>query len=218
VLTAFTAGLSLITISELGDKTFFIAMCLAMRHRRRFVFAGAVAALAAMTILSVVLGQLVALLPRPIIHYGSILLFISFGIKLLYDAYKMPPECRDQSLSGEDRLLDCASDAEKEAVQAIAQAEANLKKKTPFAICLEAFVLVFMGELGDRTQFATITLAATNNAIGVTLGAIAGHTLCTAIAVMGGRLIAGHISERMVTGIGGVLFLIFAIVTWVEGI
>jgi Ca2+/H+ antiporter, TMEM165/GDT1 family len=218
VLTAFTAGLSLITISELGDKTFFIAMCLAMRHRRRYVFAGAVLALAAMTVLSVVLGQLVALLPRPAIHYASILLFVGFGIKLLYAAYKMPLECRDQSLSADDRLSHCVTDAEKEAVQAIIQAEAKLKRKTPFAICLEAFVLVFMGELGDRTQFATITLAATNNALGVTLGAIAGHTICTAIAVLGGRLIAGRISERTVTGLGGILFLLFAIVSWFEGI
>ena len=38
VLTAFTASLLLITISELGDKTFFIAVILAMRHSRRTVF------------------------------------------------------------------------------------------------------------------------------------------------------------------------------------
>ncbi|KAM3111697.1 TMEM165/GDT1 family protein [Phormidesmis sp. 146-33] len=217
MLSAFTAGLTLITINELGDKTFFIAMCLAMRHRRRYVFAGSIAALSLMTILSVALGQLLGLLPQPIIHYGSILLFVGFGFKLLYDAYKMPPECGNQSLAADDRLLDCASDAEREAVAAIAQAEANLKKKTPFAICLEAFVLVFMGELGDRTQITTITLAASNNALGITLGSIAGHGICTAIAVMGGRLIAGHISERMVTTIGGILFLVFAGVSWFEG-
>jgi putative Ca2+/H+ antiporter (TMEM165/GDT1 family) len=31
-LTGFTAGLLLITLSELGDKTFFIGAILAMRH------------------------------------------------------------------------------------------------------------------------------------------------------------------------------------------
>jgi Ca2+/H+ antiporter, TMEM165/GDT1 family len=217
MLSAFTAGLTLITINELGDKTFFIAMCLAMRHRRRYVFAGAVAALSVMTVLSVMLGQLIGLLPKPIIHYGSIVLFVGFGLKLLYDAYTISPECGDQSLAADDRLTDCASDAEREAAVAVAQAEANLKKKTPFAICLESFVLVFMGELGDRTQITTITLAATNNALGITLGSIVGHGICTAIAVMGGKLIAGHISERRVTTISGILFLVFAGVSWYEG-
>ncbi len=217
MLTAFTAGLLLITVSELGDKTFFIAMCLAMRHRRRYVFAGTVLALAAMTILSVSLGQVVSLLPKDVTHYATIALFIAFGIKLLYDAYRMSPECRDHTLAAEDDYLECASDAEREAIAAISEAEIKLKKKTPFAICLEAFVLIFVGEWGDRTQFATIALAAANNPVGVTLGAIAGHTICAAIAVVGGKLIAGRISEQTVTQLGGVLFLLFAVVAWFEG-
>jgi hypothetical protein len=40
MLTGFTAGLLLITLSELGDKTFFIGAILAMRHPRRWVFLG----------------------------------------------------------------------------------------------------------------------------------------------------------------------------------
>ncbi len=217
MLTAFTAGLLLVTISELGDKTFFIAMCLAMRHRRCYVFAGTVLALAAMTILSVSLGRVVSLLPKDITHYAAIVLFIAFGIKLLYDAYQMPPECHHHTLAAEDDYIECASDAEREAIAAVSQAEIKLKKKTPFAICLEAFGLIFVGEWGDRTQFATIALAAANNPVGVTLGAIAGHTICAAIAVIGGKLIAGRISERSVTQLGGILFLLFAVVAWFEG-
>jgi putative Ca2+/H+ antiporter (TMEM165/GDT1 family) len=77
--------------------------------------------------------------------------------------------------------------------------------------------LTFLAEWGDRTQIATVTLAASNDAIGVTLGAIVGHTICTVVAVMGGRLIAGRISERTITAIGGLLFLIFAVVAIWEG-
>ena len=49
---AFIASLSVIIVSELGDKTWFIAAIMAMRHSRFAVFAGAMAALALMTILS----------------------------------------------------------------------------------------------------------------------------------------------------------------------
>lgn len=51
-LHAFLASLSVILVSELGDKTFFIAAIMAMRHPRLIVFAGAIAALALMTVLS----------------------------------------------------------------------------------------------------------------------------------------------------------------------
>ncbi|BAZ52795.1 hypothetical protein NIES4103_54600 [Nostoc sp. NIES-4103] len=204
MLTAFTAGLLLITVSELGDKTFFIAMILAMHHSRRLVFAGVIAALAAMTILSVLLGQTVSLLPKIYIYYAEIVLFIAFGIKLLYQAKKMP----------------AAYDPEvvEEAKAAVEQADLQLpKRKSYWTIFTEAFVLTFMAEWGDRTQIATIALAAGNNPIGVTVGAILGHAICAAIAVIGGKLIAGRISERQLTFAGGCLFLIFGVVAAIEG-
>ncbi|MBW4644179.1 MAG: TMEM165/GDT1 family protein [Goleter apudmare HA4340-LM2] len=204
MLTAFTAGLLLITVSELGDKTFFIAVILAMRHSRRLVFVGVTAALAAMTILSVVFGQLVSLLPKVYIHYGKIALFIAFGIKLLYDASKMSPAA-------------CDTEVVEEAKAAVEQAESQLpKQKSSWAILLEAFGLTFMAEWGDRTQIATIALAAANNPIGVTLGAVLGHAICAAIAVIGGKMIAGRISERQLTLVGGCLFLIFGILAAIE--
>ncbi len=217
MLTGFTAALLLITASELGDKTFFISMCLAMRHSRRFVLLGSIAALAAMTVLSVLLGQIASVFPKDLVHYGSILLFIVFGFKAFFDASRMPVGCRDKSLAVGENLIECMSDAEREAAAAIAQAEINLRKKTPFAIALEAFILVFIAEWGDRTQFSTITLAAANNPWGVAIGATFGHAICALIAVLGGRMIAGRISERTVTLIGGILFFVFAIVSWFEG-
>ncbi|MBD2449856.1 TMEM165/GDT1 family protein [Nostoc sp. FACHB-152] len=206
MLTAFTAGLLLITVSELGDKTFFIAVILAMHHSRRLVFTGVIAALAAMTILSVVFGQAASLLPKVYIHYAEIALFIAFGIKLLYDASKMPAST-------------CNKDVVEEAQAAVKQADLQLpKRKTPWAIITEAFLLTFMAEWGDRTQIATIALAAGNNPIGVTTGAILGHGICAAIAVIGGKLIAGRISERQLTLIGGCLFLVFGVVAAIEGV
>lgn len=204
MLTAFTAGLLLITVSELGDKTFFIAVILAMRHSRRLVFAGVLAALAAMTILSVLLGHAVSFLPKTYIHYAEIALFIGFGLKLLYDAFQMPAQSNGEPAE--------------EAMETVKEAELKMpKRKTPLGILLEAFCLTFIAEWGDRTQIATIALAASNSALGVTAGAILGHGICTAIAVIGGRLIAGRISERMITAIGGCLFLIFGALSGWQG-
>jgi putative Ca2+/H+ antiporter (TMEM165/GDT1 family) len=199
MFTSFTVGLLLITISELGDKTFFIAAIMALRHSRRLVLIGVIAALAAMTILSVLLGQAVSFLPRIYLNYAEIGLFLIFGVKLLIDAWKMSPQAACSAI-----------DQAKEAVMLSAK---NLQRnKTDGAILLEVFLLTFVAEWGDRTQIATITLAASNHPVGVTLGAILGHTICAAIAVIGSKMLAGRISERMVTAIGGCLFLIFAAV------
>ena len=55
----FVQGLLLIFFSEIGDKTFFIALLLALRRPRGIVFAGTFGALAAMTVISVALGRAV---------------------------------------------------------------------------------------------------------------------------------------------------------------
>lgn len=49
---AFVAAISVIIVSELGDKTFFIAAIMAMRYNRLVVLAGAMLALGVMTCLS----------------------------------------------------------------------------------------------------------------------------------------------------------------------
>ncbi len=206
MLAAFTASLLLITISELGDKTFFIAVILAMRNSRRLVFLAVIAALVAMTLLSVGMGQFLALMPKIYIHWGEVSLFLGFGLKLLYDASKMSDST--------------GAVGEKEAEIMVEECD---QEKNQFwlqfpqvGFLCQAFLMTFIAEWGDRTQISTVALAASYEPISVISGSILGHSICTAIAVIGGRLIAGHISERIVTAVGGFLFLIFGIVTLVQ--
>jgi Ca2+/H+ antiporter, TMEM165/GDT1 family len=219
MLEAFTAALSLITASELGDKTFFMAVILASRYPRKPVFIGVVVALAMMTILSVGIGEIVMLLPNLIaknlpanwtflnqisIERVAALLFLLFGIKLLYSARTMSAQTDVEVLA--------------EAESAVEDGERKFKQRnTTWKIFLESCVLTFIAEWGDRTQFATITLAASKEPIGVMLGGILGHAICALIAVIGGRAIASHISERTITIIGGLLFILLAIVSIVFG-
>ena len=78
-------------------------------------------------------------------------------------------------------------------------------------ILMQAFTLTFLAEWGDRSQIATIALAAAREPFGVTLGGCIGHACCTAMAVVGGKLLASSISERMVLLAGGVCFVVFAV-------
>lgn len=76
----------------------------------------------------------------------------------------------------------------------------------------QAFILTFLGEWGDRSQIATIALAAAHNIWLVSFGTILGHSICTGLAVLGGSWLAARISVKHVTLGGSVLFLLFGFI------
>jgi putative Ca2+/H+ antiporter (TMEM165/GDT1 family) len=199
-LAAFGSSLTAITLAELGDKTFFMALILATRHRPRHVFVGAFVALAAVTVLSLGLGYgLRELLPASVVPLLAAVLFLGFGVKLLLDAQGM----------AEDE----AEDEEREAQSAINEAESRQRRSTAWAVISEAFVLVFLAELGDRTMFTTIFLATAPafTLVGLLAGTLLGHALVTGLAVGAGRWIGGRIRERMLYRLSGGLFLAFGL-------
>merc|ERR1719273_1101062 len=85
------------------------------------------------------------------------------------------------------------------------------------AVFIEVLTMTFLAEWGDRSQIATIALAAHRDPTGVCIGGCLGHGFCTALAVMGGKFLASRISEKHVTLIGGSLFLIFGIHSFLVG-
>lgn len=212
--SGFTAAFSLIFVSEIGDKTFFIAALLAMRHSRLMVLAGASAALALMSVISVVIGRLFRQLPSqlqtslPVGEYAAVALLVWFGVRSIRSALALPTTAvEDKAREDEGAGGELA-----EAEEFLSKVETD-QPDSAFGVFSEAFSLIFVAEWGDRSMLATIALGAAQSPIGVALGATLGHVLATAIAVMGGALLADHISERAVGLIGGVLFLVFAVAT-----
>ncbi|KAI0999018.1 hypothetical protein K3495_g9178 [Podosphaera aphanis] len=81
---------------------------------------------------------------------------------------------------------------------------------------VQTFVMTFLGEWGDRSQIATIAMAAGQDYWWVCGGAVIGHSLCTGVAVIGGRAIAGRVSLKLVTLCGAISFLSFGVIYFVE--
>mmetsp|Transcript_26001 Transcript_26001/g.37084 ORF Transcript_26001/g.37084 Transcript_26001/m.37084 type:complete len:404 (+) Transcript_26001:453-1664(+) len=79
------------------------------------------------------------------------------------------------------------------------------------AVFIQALTMTFLAEWGDRSQIATIALAAAKDPLGVTIGGCIGHSICTGMAVAGGRMLASRISEKTVAFYGGLVFLAFGI-------
>ncbi|XP_017847695.1 transmembrane protein 165 isoform X3 [Drosophila busckii] len=219
-LDAFTASISVILLTELGDKTFFIAAIMAMRHPRLIVFGGAIAALALMTVLSCVFGLAANFIPTLYTYYISTALFLIFGLKMLYDGYKMKPT------DAQEELEEVQSDLRKREDELDRDVNASLmhdpesgRRSKPqrrgatyftMRILVQAFTMTFLAEWGDRSQLTTIILAASKDIYGVIVGGILGHCICTGLAVIGGRLVASKISVRTVTIVGGIVFIGFA--------
>ncbi|KNA13754.1 hypothetical protein SOVF_114090 [Spinacia oleracea] len=215
VVQGFTKSLAMTVLSEIGDKTFIAAAILAMRHPRRLVLSGCLSALIVMTILSAVVGWAAPnLMSRKLTHHVATLLFFGFGLWSLWDGFHQEGEAGE--LAEVEKQLDADFKGTTTAKEH-KDDDDKKKKMRPFLtqffspILLKAFSITFFGEWGDKSQLATIGLAANENPFGVVLGGILGQTLCTTAAVMGGKSLASQISEKVVALFGGVLFIIFGI-------
>jgi putative Ca2+/H+ antiporter (TMEM165/GDT1 family) len=199
------------------------------------VFAAAISALALMTVLSAMMGQtLPALLDPTLTHYAATALFFFFGVKLLKDAAGMEAggdlkeeleeveeelqakEMEELNGSGGGLLPSGAtSPAARSRFRAtgarVMATGSKLLRRFFSKVFLTCFSMTFLAEWGDRSQIATIALAAQQDWLGVTAGGIVGHSICTGVAVLGGKLLATRISERTILIMGGILFLIFGV-------
>lgn len=204
----FLQSFLLIFISEIGDKTFFIAGLLAAKYGRLISFTGSIGALAVMTVISTVLGQLFHAVPPSLtkgVPYDdviAVLAFTYFGVKTLIDSSKI----EDDSNSG---IEEEKADAE-EAVEQLTQEQ---KRESFVAKITQTFGLVFAAEIGDRSFLSTIALSAALNPYAVASGAIAAHASATGVAVAGGVFLSKYLSEKVIGYISAVLFIVFAVTT-----
>lgn len=99
LLTGFTTSFLTILVSEIGDKTFFLAMVMALRYSPIIVFIGSYGALFVMTVLSAVFGKLATSWISPLFTNVIVtILFIYFGIKMLLDAREHEAEEENEEI------------------------------------------------------------------------------------------------------------------------
>ena len=202
----FAQAFLLILLSELGDKTFFISLLLALKEKKSSVFLGTFGALAVMTGLSVCIGQFFHVaegslgLSESAIPFDDILavlLLLYFGIN---------------TIKGAEDADDVAEEEKEEAKVEIGKMQFSGDQ----ALILSTFALVFAAEWGDKSFFATIALSAAQDPTQVFLGGTAGHGVATGLAVLTGDLIGDYLSEKVVAYAGGALFISFAVGTLFE--
>ncbi|KAG6895321.1 hypothetical protein C0992_001938 [Termitomyces sp. T32_za158] len=242
---ALLQAFSMIIVSEIGDKTFLIAAILAMRHPRLTVFFGAWFSLVLMSLLSAALGHILpVLVPRTYTQLLAGALFLAFGTKMLMEARAMEAgngKIQEEMREAEEEIEEDEEDEKRVSIPMRSIEEGHASEEEPEAmtkagkatikeglrnfcslffgpVFVQAFILTFLGEWGDRSQISTIALGAAHNMYLVAFGTIVGHSACTVIAVLGGRYLSTKISVKHVTFGGSLLFLLFGLIYLYEAL
>ena len=91
--------------------------------------------------------------------------------------------------------------------------ESKDKKASRFGIIGTVFAAFFIAEFGDKTQLATISLAAQyRNAVSVLIGATLGMLLADGIGIAAGVVLGKHVPQRMIKWVSATIFVVFGLV------
>ena len=84
-------------------------------------------------------------------------------------------------------------------------------------IFLSTFALLFVAELGDKTQLAVISMTAKHKMpLWVFIGASLALTAVTLLGVLGGEMLTRVIPELVLRKIAAVLFVVMGLLMWFD--
>ena len=196
-----------IFLSEIADKTFILVLIYSLKLHWLPLIITSMLAMALMNILAIVGGAAIVLIvPKWLIDWIGFACFLSFGIFSIYEGIKM------ESVSLHEEYEEEKEEHEKNE-QLIPNEEQNKdnKEKSMWVLCAELFGLLCVSELGDRSEISTVTIAAVYNLYAVLIGTMIAYFVCIIIATFLGLFIGKFLTEKMMTIIGGVVFICFAI-------
>ncbi|MBF0611201.1 MAG: TMEM165/GDT1 family protein [Magnetococcales bacterium] len=169
-----------IFLAELGDKTQLVCMTLAARYKGRPVFFGASLAFVFLNVLAVVFGAALAQWVPEKVMAGIVAALFAFF--------------------GIQSLRTSSQEEEEEEVE----------EKSGHSIFLTAFLMIFVAELGDKTQIAVAGMAVTQPAGPVWIGATIALVLSSALGVIVGNKLLQRIPIKVVHKVAGIFFLALA--------
>ena len=186
-LRIFGTVFGVIFIAELPDKTAVAALVLATRHKALPVFLATASALVLQSLIAVLAGGLLALLPARPVHIAAGLLFLVFAV-LMWRSDEQPEPQTEGSAAPAPNTFQ--------------------------ATFVKSFAIVFFAELGDLTQLGTAALAARFRSPATVFVASSLALCCVAaLAVFVGnrfsRLINPHHVQRVAAVVFGLLGLGF---------
>lgn len=170
-----------IFLAEIGDKSQLVCMTLASKHKAKPVAIGAVIAFALLNILAVTVGNS---LSRFIPET-----WVALAAALLF------------ILFGLHSLLAKAEDSD-EQIKPI---------KTVRSVLFTTFMMIFLAELGDKTQLAVVTMSSTHISWAVWFGATLALSTTSLVGIYAGRKLLTRLNIQLLHKISGLFFICLAV-------
>ena len=196
-ILASTFGL--IFVAELGDKTQLAVVTQTCKYRRPWaVFVGASLALTVVTLIGALGGELLArLVPQGVLKFVAASAFVVMGVLIGRQAIKAGTRDREDACD-------------------VAAAEGQDCTPGPTRWDWKAFAstfgLLFVAELGDKTQLTVLSLAGKYGRPWVVfLGGALALTLVTGLGAAGGQGLCKLIPERILLWVSALAFVVMGI-------
>lgn len=191
----FLISFFMVFISELGDKTQLLVLSFSGKGQTFKILLGVAIGSFFSHGLAILFGSSIHLLASSTFHI--IIEWITYISFLFMGVITLLP--KKEKLS---------TDTEKK--NGILYKISHLKINYCFIIAL----CIMIGELGDKTFLASIGLGVQypHDKIALVLGAICAMVACDFIAILFGKFLNKHISEKVMQKLSGILFLLFGLI------
>ena len=189
----FLIAFSMVFVSELGDKTQLLVLSFSNKGQTFKILLGVAIGSFFSHGLAILFGSSVHLFANQAFHYAvHWITYLSF---LLIGVASLLPQ-KDGSADGKKDGL----------IYKISHLKLNY--------CLIIALCIIVGELGDKTFLASIGLGVQypHSKTALIAGAICAMVVCDFIAILFGKFLNKHISEKAMQKLSGILFLLFGII------
>jgi putative Ca2+/H+ antiporter (TMEM165/GDT1 family) len=197
--SALVATFGLVFVAELGDKTQLAVITQTCKYRRPWaVFLGGSLALTAVTLIGALGGELLGrLIPQSVLRTIASVAFVVMGVLIGREAFR----AGQGTIGAECELVSESENA--------FESSALSKNWRAFG---STFGLLFLAELGDKTQLSVLSLASKYGVPWlVFLGGSAALVAVTALGAIGGQGLCSLIPERVILRISAVAFVVMGI-------
>ena len=229
----FYAGFTIVLVTGLGDKLFFINMIYASMNSFFQSFWIILAISEVMNLANISLGHLLKkYLSVSILEYIAIAIFIFLGICLIIKGMRMPDRRLIQNYEEERQLLinkqqnqENNENYKKEDnninnYQQIELVEKeNNQREMPIGIFdswWKYFITYFFASIGEKSQIASVLLAVKYNYISLFNGSAIAIIVLVFISMIFGNSISSLLTNKQISSVCGILFLLYALVFFID--
>ena len=193
-----------IFLSEIADRTFILVLIYSLKMHWIPLILTSLFSMYFMNLIAILAGYTVILLvPREVIDWIGFFCFLFFGLYWVYEGMKM--ESKSVKEEYEEEMQ------ETEANYNLVNDQENNNQKSTWKLCFELFAFLCISEFGDKSEISTVTIAAVYNLYAVLMGTMIAYFFAIAIAAFLGHYVGQYLTEKMMSIIGGLLFVGFAI-------